>query len=555
MRSSSLYSAALLLAHVSPGYSVPKTVPNRETIHKEETSFNTNVDTIIVKSIITEEIREREYDGVKVEIIKKDIFSPSIVVDMLDSFANLVQSPAIRLNHELREAKAESLELVRGQTFGDWWARRRWDSLPSGSEWFDGTLAEGMLFSIEEAVYDYVPQMFALDRHLNLMDAGSLSNRRQEEVYLKEDAESATNALKAVIRSQGGDLHNGVGRVASMLVARARRFAQNLEEFNEIVAQVVQRSASWSAQGGSLKRESATEKVVNNILSRMGQSVFAPNRNAIRTSPRQRAFADDSELDEKFLRLYTRYVLNFLEDDDENTNGATALQTIKETYGNFRKGLGESQKVYRGAKKVMVDTRSMLERKRQHEATDAYKYARYAVDEMEKNLDRILYINGFGQKLVANGTKLTQDMDTFNARRIEEIEAIEARSKGLEPQDDGQPPKRSKQMQARHPITGIPFTTEYFYEYQIRAPWRMVKDIRAAADRLEYVWSTLLWCEDELAYLNICEAVNFEPEERREALGKRFRRPEGPKNEDSPPCDSFSNPYIMKHMCKDDYTL
>ncbi|KAI1206905.1 uncharacterized protein F4807DRAFT_463304 [Annulohypoxylon truncatum] len=533
---SSIYPVAFLLASVG-------------TVHCAGT-----IETITVISTIVKDIQQNDpnfWNASKVHVVKQDLFSPAIVIEILESYTKLLQSPAIRCNYQLRGAKGASHALSsRCQTFEDWWARRRWPAVPSDPMWFQGTLAEGLIDTVNSTVHRHVPQMYTMSRHLDVESENEQSNQEQTDFHytkLRTDAEKAVTALNAAVEGQSKSIPR-IDPMVSTIAARARRFADNLEEFHRIMAYCIKRSGSRNTGDDSGPNVNSKMQTMNDIISQMSDSVFR-HSNSLASKP---TIQDDGSLDEKISKLYIRYVLDFLEDREVSTDGFIARQGIHDTYEQLRNGLQLTQGIQDVADRVLASTRKALEKQQQGET---YKWAQISVEEMATNLDRTRLLSGFTQALVTNATELTRDMDMANRRWADEAAALISRAKGLEPQDEGEEPKLGKRVQTINPQTGLPLTTQYLYEYEIRAPWKMAGDIRKAVDQLEYVWSTVVSCEDELAYMDICEATNLDPEKKKQELRRRFRLPSGRGDRDVPSCDSFSNPLLMKRICIDEYKL
>ncbi|KAI1455219.1 hypothetical protein F4805DRAFT_459962 [Annulohypoxylon moriforme] len=549
MRSSYLYAAALLLSSINTGNCSDRH-PTADTGRKRIT--DTAIVTTVTKTLAYRVPPRRE--ETIVEVVPQDLFSPTIVIEMLEAYVDLVQNHAIRSNYQLRDAKAASRSIERGDSFGDWWTYREWKTIPKDSKWFDGTLAEGMIRTINSTVDKHVPRMHRLTPHLDLHDSKE-TDAPEQDIYtpLKEVAKGAVASLNEAIKGQEEDVAPSIDRMIVSIVDRSRRFAYDLEYLHNAINRIIRESTAWSVEQGLIKRNTVVEGLLH-VASEVNNAVFGsdtgtgPNK---RSKP-EKKMEDNEEFVESIARVFQIYVLRFLENEDAETNGTTVREIVQSTYDHFRNGLRGAQEVHRTADKVLGSTRSTLEKGKNKEG-EVHEYAMAAVNEMANNLDRLTLINEFSRRLAANAAKLTSDIDVLNRRKADEVVAINARSQGLEPQDDGSPPKEGKKVRSTDPNTGLPITTQYVYEYEIRAPWQMVNDIRKAADWLQYVWSTVSWCEDELAFLNICEAVELGPAEREEALYKQNRRALKLISGDIPSCEAFENPLFVGAICIDEF--
>ncbi|KAI2466554.1 hypothetical protein F4781DRAFT_405568 [Annulohypoxylon bovei var. microspora] len=490
------------------------------------------------------------WNASKVEIIKESLFSPDVVIKILESYTELVQSPAIRSNYQLRGIKGTLTSPYRGMASGEFWTHRRWSSTPTNPEWFDGTLAEGLLDALNSTVNHHVPQLLSLDPEWDPRSSENTDDkfgRSNPFPPLQRNAQEAIRLLRAAAVGQSKDLIPTISKMVKMMVYRARTFAENLEEFDRLVFLCYRINGTGSAGDNAAEEISIIISGTGDLLSRVRAQ--ATSQNSRRDDRKQQL-----EMQDMLVRLYKKNVLSFLLDDDVSTNGTTTRKEIHGAYENLRKGVEiTSRDVESVVNGILIGSKDKLTEHLRKQSQENYDGKRWSARKMAKDLDKMTRLRQFASKIVAEATQVTTSIDELLKTRLTEAATLIARSEGLEPQGEGKPPARGTRREVYDPETGERHITQFLYDYQIRAPWRMSGEIRARADELEYVWSTIEWCEDELAYLNLCEAGDSDPEGKRASLTTRFRQHSAPGHEDAPPCDSFGNPLIAQHMCVDKY--
>ncbi|XDG01685.1 hypothetical protein ABKA04_001300 [Annulohypoxylon sp. FPYF3050] len=561
MKFSLVYSAALLLSPVGlvGSYPYKPTPASSRHVTKPE-----SIETITIISWSTKDITEddAEYWGADEILVRpKNIFSPTVVTQLLDSYTDLVQNAAVRSYHQLREAKAASRHLNSSrEAFGDWWARRRWEGqVPEDETWFDGTLAEGLAHATSDAVFQDVHQLYEMGRLLDFGEDAMISDQTRNKLI--QEAYRAINLLNAAANDHNNYVVPQMDAVVSRLVARARRLANNLEQFGSIVTDSILSSiyegpsTNWAPRRQRMPAYKAANMAIQNVRNAVFPHRDQPESKALPSRQTEKKPADQvpQSLETQLINLYVRYVVDFLRDEDDKTNGTMVRNRIHKIYGDFRDGVEKTRGIFTQTDEMVIRANEELKENHQRPST---KWLVETVQAMATNLNRTNIIHKYSDMLITEADRFHNEFGKINAKRSNELWSVVARARGLEPGIRGREAKMGKRLQTGfNPETNTPIYTQYLYNYRIQAPWKSVEKIREAADRLEYVWSTLAWCEDELEYLNICWDVDTKPMEKREKLSQRFHRPGGRLNEVTPPCDSFANPLVMSHMCIDKYNF
>ncbi|KAI1092554.1 hypothetical protein F5B19DRAFT_205602 [Rostrohypoxylon terebratum] len=553
MKFSSVYSAAFLLTSLGiVGSTDPTPTPPSRTNTRPE-----SIETITITSWSMKDITKNdpEYWGAdEVKFRSRELFSPTRIVDLIDMYTDLVQSTVVRSQRQLLEAKAASRRLnSSADAYGDWWERRKWNrQVPQGEVWFDGTLAEGLAQAIHDTVHRDIHHLYDMGHLLSFDVEAQISEKTREK--LVDEGDRAITALNHVASGQSQYLIPRMDALVTKTITGARQLADNLEEFALIVA----KSIATSVYRGPVVEESilrtqpmSTRKAAGQIFRNMRDSVFGTKRPPV-TSKKAEKGDPKEPLEQRLLKLYASYLTDFLEEDKGNSGGVEVLLGVHYINEYLRRGLEGSRVIHNQTTEVVA--RANKELMEIHQPST--KWLLETVETMITNLNRTALIQGYSEEWLAEAVKFHSDLGKMSNRRLNQLSTVLSRARGLEPGPHGQEPRAGELLRTGYnEETKKPIFTQYLYNYEIKAPWKSVNQLREAANRLEYVWSTLTWCEDELEYLNICWDVKNWSTDKKYKLAKRFRRPGGRYRDDAGACSALANPLIMDHMCIDHYNF
>ncbi|KAI0849152.1 hypothetical protein F5Y00DRAFT_261968 [Daldinia vernicosa] len=538
-----------------------------------------------------EDGRVRPYYAVDHVKVKEEIVSPKTIVEVLDRYMRIVQNPAIRTNYYLRAVKATEgnsalLSPFYSATFGEWWTHRQASAVPEDPVWFDGTLVEGLLEAINITVNYHVPQLLSVrpgwhyeneseiyQEELPTYFASSLfpddiesyvqdgrwegvrthiAARYDTLVYLHRKSKLAGRHLHAAAKGQKLDVLAATGRAVDMLITRARRIASELDELDQIYESFSKKpeSADWlgSSALGSLNPQSSS--FISRVYRKIRYNIFTTNR-----SKRQDVENYQRALRGNVARTCAEYYVKFLRDENEASNGTMVRRGIHQTYEALRYGTMISREDIESTIDGVLRELKRYERFNKNSQKELLQKNSQEdrVQRTIKELGRVTQIRQFAEDMVAAANSLTRDLDHVGGYRRVEAEKAQARSQG-----QGWLNSNGKLLDVRlekviDEKTGQEITIYYDYEYQIDRPKTMGSVIRSKADELEYIWHSVQYCENDLAYLNICEVTRWNSTQKAQKLEKEFRERANALDRKPPTCDELGNLVYLKSICKEKY--
>ncbi|KAI1646791.1 uncharacterized protein F4817DRAFT_365641 [Daldinia loculata] len=537
-----------------------------------------------------EDGRVRPYYAVDHVKVKEEIVSPKTIVEVLDRYMHIVQNPAIRTNYYLRAAKATEgssalLSPFYGATFREWWTHRQASAVPEDPVWFDGTVVEGLLEAINITVNYHLPQLLSVrpgwhyenesevyQEELPTYFASSLfpddvesyvqdgrwegvrthiAARYNTLVHLHRKSRLAERHLRAAAKGQKLDVLAATGKAVDMVITRARKIASELDELDHIYESFSKRPerADWLGSAALDSQDPRSSSSVSRFYRRIRYNVFTTNR-----SKRQDVENYHRALRGNVARACAEYYVKFLRDENEISNGTMVRQGIHQTYEALHYGTTISRKdieltidgILRELKRY-----DRLQKNSQKELQN--RLQEHRVQQTIKELSKITQIRQFAEDMVAAANNLTRDLDRVGRYRRVETEKAQARSQG-----QGWLNSNGKLLDVRlekviDEKTGEEITIYYDYEYQIDRPKTMGSVIRSKADELEYVWHSVQYCENDLAYLNICEVTRLNSTQKAQKLEKEFRERANALDRKPPTCDELGNLVHLRSTCKEKY--
>ncbi|KAI1370433.1 hypothetical protein F4677DRAFT_465470 [Hypoxylon crocopeplum] len=569
--------------------------------------------------------------SIKIRDVMQEIVSPATVVEVLDRYQQLVQSPTIRANFRLRAAKGQPTNSTpfHGATDGEWWERRRPIAAPKDSMWFDGTLTGGLIDIINATVDYRVPQLLSVrpgwfydmekeEEQLelppyiaDLLFPGDEEDGVQaKQTYwgfvkdhmllrfvvvtnLHRHARLASESLRAAEKAQQLVL-NATIRAVEVAVSRTRKLAKDLEETESVYYKVLDELDERLSQESFDPYGSIWDRILgwsSSRLQRKWRQWFWSPKDVAR---RRKVYVEEQrkKLASYAFKVVASHYSGFLRRGD--SSGSAVRYYIRDAYGNLKRGITitdenietkvkavldaaidelnrlqdeeeykqkkeqERGREYENMRPEKSDEEEKKEEKKRQEERERERQEweqenraqNYHVVEVSENLDRMARIRKVAGDLVASGENMASRLEGLVDYRWAEAAAAMARVNGLEPQESGQPVAGKLVVELDE--SGAMHGTQFRYEYWMTAPRAMAAVIRAKADELEFVWQSILSCENDLAYLNICESTKLAPEEKEKLVREEFLRRTGVEGEPST-CDELGNPLHLRDVCKEYY--
>ncbi|KAI0135834.1 hypothetical protein F4814DRAFT_402652 [Daldinia grandis] len=538
-----------------------------------------------------EDGRVRPYYAVDHARVKEEIVSPTTIIEVLDRYMHIVQNPAIRTNYYLRAAKATEgspalSSPFYGATFREWWTHRRASTVPEDPVWFDGTLVEGLFEAINLTVNYHLPQLLSVrpgwhyenesDVHQEELPTYFASSlfpddgesyvqdgrwegvrthvvaRYNTLVHLHRKSRLAGRHLRAVSRGQKLDVLAATGKAVDMIIARARKIASELDELDNIYESFskIPERADWLGSAALDLRDLPSSSFVSRLYRKTLYNVFTTNR-----SKRQDIENYQRALRGNVARACAEYYVKFLRDEDQTSNGTMVRQGIHQTYEALHFGTIISRRDIESTIDGVLREFKRYDTWQKNPQKEAFQNT-LLEDRVQQTLaefGKITQIRQFAEEVVAAANNLTRDLDDVGIYRRVEAEKAQARSQGQSWLNSHGKLLDVRLEKVVDEKTGRETTVYYDYEYRIDRPKSMGLAIRSKADELEYVWRSVEYCENDLAYLNICEVTRLNSTQKAQRLEREFRERANALDRKPPTCDELGNLVHLRSICKETY--
>ncbi|KAF3056657.1 hypothetical protein GL218_06467 [Daldinia childiae] len=336
-----------------------------------------------------------------------------------------------------------------------------------------------------------------------------------------------------------------------MVITRARKLASELDELDNIYESLSKRPerADWLGSASLDSRDLQSSNFVSRFYWKIRYNVFTTER-----SKRQDIENYHRALRGNVARACAEYYVKFLRDENKASNGTMVREGIHQTYEALHYATTTSRQ---GIESTIDGV--LREFKRYHRLQNNSQKALQNILQEDraqrtlKELGKITQIRQFAEDMVAAANNLTRDLDRVERYRRVEAEKAQARSQG-----QGWLNYKGKLLDVRmekviDEKTGEETTVYYDYEYQIDRPKTMGSVIRSKADELEYVWHSVQYCENDLAYLNICEVTRLNSTQKALRLRNEFRERDNALGRRPPTCDELGNLVHLRSICKEKY--
>ncbi|KAL7625716.1 hypothetical protein AAE478_004939 [Parahypoxylon ruwenzoriense] len=508
----------------------------------------------------------------------KYVITPNIVLGVLDRYGAMLQNQVIRANYQLR-----STDGLQGSTpfvgsFGEWWARRRFEDEPE--KWIDGTLVTELMDTMKTIVNRRVPDLmdvlpgwnykptqeippyyndFLYQHSLgNITEDSDFWNGDESHLMMRQNVVSglymrAMNAMELMEVAAGAqqDVFGEALRAIDRVISRARDLAGALDVLEEVGPELNSRAwAERPAAGDDLRNAGGylakTWTTWRNPLAAMQRSWTQEQRENFEHG--------------NIMLVAINSIARFLEDDAgkdgiEGNSLEAVFQPLERAFGIT------SDNIEPTVDAIIAGAESQFERRRTGSMTPAETYReRLRLAETVRDLHTMMHARRFATDVTWAASNLTKDLESVRQWRAAEADRATRdaevfaalSSAGQVPVADGTDAETGETREVR-----------LVYDMSTVSPRMLARAVRRRANLLEHARVSVTRCEFSLAMLNICESgsggrgqrgVPMTDGERRDTLLRTFKRDVECRECGEPEsCDTIANPFILRDVCRKSY--
>ncbi|KAI8959057.1 hypothetical protein F5Y11DRAFT_362165 [Daldinia sp. FL1419] len=516
------------------------------------------------------------------ERVTEETVSSDLVVGVVNRYKDLLQNPVIRPNYFIAKTKSvKPTSALRspfyGATLGELWAHRKASAVPEDPIWFDGTLIEGFLEVSNTTVSYQLPDMLSVrpgwyyenltrdDADLPVQFAallflttghnypreevdgwipGYINNRRIMVRYLHVKSAQAADHLRIANEAQG-PLQQAIESIIDTVVAEGRELASGLDTKDATYEDLIRKpeSPDWTGVSNVMEMNP-----ILRFIYKVRWNIFSDEKR----DEENRDFKDNVRI--TMSKVLVDGFEDFLTSGRTTRNAMAAIYSIDQTYEALNLAAKTSrEEIEPYILEISREIKRDYGLRRSKGGWPRNALLEAGMVELDKNANKTSQIRR-SMEIVAHSAKnLTQELASIDEYRRAEAEKATSRTKAmLWGKHDGV--GQSVMLEKRKDeITGQEQTVHRVVKFVMARPSTMATRIREAIDGLEYTWREIKFCENDLAYMNICEVTGLNLDRKEELLRNEFQKREGSLGREIPTCDEVGNPIRLRNQCKDNY--